>query len=564
MVLERNGYEESIQAAFNYVNPRRYDLSGSGVKGAKRHTKMYDGVAQDAWFDWVDGMQGWAVSEHLNWLRAGISDRRFRDVDPVQRWLDEYTEQMVWEFRNGNFYDVLPEQLQDASSGGTAVNFTEEAKDLSKCVHRVPHPGAYWVAQNDEGEYDVYHEMLTLTTRKALQKFDQPGDSLHPSVRKWAHDAKGCMWQCDFLTCICPADDPAIFERNVTVGNKPWAMVTILYGVHGTTGANTETLLNGPPGDRLVRITGLDYFPPTIWPFRRNSDETYGYAPAMDILCIIEAAQQHAYNLLDMGNFAARPMIAVPEEKRTSFKYLPGERHGFGSEKRIPQVILTGGEYPHAVDREDRIHDLIRKRYGYHVWRMMDLFRAKKERVQATEVLEARSDQARLLVGQMNNFWKRGVQPTFNNVAHIATRAGRMPAPPSELQEMRGKDIIVPIFVGPLSVLQMQSAALEGLRAGLSLIGEVGEILGRHIGPEEAAALYSAVNLPDLGEYILDKSNFPQALINSDQVRQAIVQARRQQAAALQEAQVARELAAASGQLGKEPGQHSLLARAVA
>lgn len=560
----RSGFEDAMQMAFDYVNPRRYDLAGTALKGARRRTKMYDGVAQDAFWDWVNGMIGWGVSEVFPWQRAMIADRRFRESDPVQRWLDEYSEQMDWEIRSGNFYDAFPEQLQDGGSGGTAVMFTEESRDLSRSLHRVPHPGSYWISENDEHEVDVYHERVTMTARQALQRFNRPGDVLHHVVRDWANKAESALTECDFLVCICPADDPAIFDRNMTPGRKPWALVTLLYDTHSGSGVNTDTVLDGPPRDRLVRVDGLDYFPPTVWRFRRNSDELYGFSPAMDVLSVIEAAQQHAYNLLNMGNHAARPMMAVPKEARTEFKYLPGSRFGYGSEKRIPLPVQIGGEYPIAVDREEKIHALIYRRYGSDVWNALKVLQQKKERVQATEVLEARSDQMRLLIGQVNNLWRGGVAPTWNNIARIATRARRMPPPPAELQDAFGKDIVQPAFVGPLMLEQIRVSKLSGLRSGLNLLAEVGEILGRHIGPEEAARLYSAVNLPDLGEYICDNSNFPQKLINSDEVRQAINQARAQRAAAEQEAKIARELAAASGQLAKQPGPDSLLAKGAA
>lgn len=561
--LARSGFEDSVETSWKYVNPRRHRM---GTKGAKRKTKMYDGVAQDAFWTWVDGMRGWAISDSLNWQRAAIADRRFRDRDAVQRYLDEYTEQMSWEFGEGNFYDAIPEQIQDGGSGGTAVMLTEESRDMSKCVHRVPHPADYWVAENDEGEVDVYHELITMTARKAIQKFGKPGDTLHPMIRTWAKDPKMSLWECDFLTCICPADDSAIYERNVTVGRKPWAVATILYAVRSGEGNNTtyQQELDKSPSDRLIRLQGMDYFPATVWRFRRNSDEQYGFSPAMDVMTAIEAAQQLAMNLLDMANFAARPMMAVPEEGRKGFSRLPGSTFDYISPDRLPKAIEYSREYPVGVDREDKIHDLIRSRYGYHVWNMMRVYQQKRERIQATDIIEGRADQARLLVGQMDNFWRGGAKPTYNNVARIAARAGRLPPAPNELQEVMGRDLVIPTFVGPLRQLQILTTKLSGLQSGLDLLGRIAEIVGRHIGPEEAAKIYARVKLPDLAEYVCDHSGFPQSLMNDDETTAAIIQAREQRAAALQEAKVAQSLAAASGQLGKEPGANSLLQRAVA
>lgn len=561
----RDGFEDHMQKAFDYVNPRRYDLRNVHRKGSQRKTGMYDGTAQDAFFTWVDGMIGWGINEGLDWHRAAILERQLRENDAVQKWLQEYTEQMEWEVRTGKYYDVVPEFLQDGGSAGTAVTYTDEARDKSRSVHRIPHPGSYWIAQNEDYEIDVYHEIQTFSARQAIRKFSKPGDTMHPIVKKWSEDAQSSLWECDFLNCICPADDPAIFAKNPTVGNKPWAIVTILYGFSSGDHVNNSQLLNnGEQSQRLIRVGGLDHFPPTVWRFRRNSDELYGYSPAMDVMSVIEALQKHGKNLLDMGNFAANPMLLVPEEKRYSFKRLPGERVGYASEKRTVSTIPYGTEYPIAVDRENKMQQLVYKRYGYGVWNMMEIYREKRERNQVGEIFEARADQARLLSGQFGNFWSGGVRHTYDNIAYLAARAGRMPPAPAELQDYRGKDIVIPVFVGPLSQLQIQSTKLGPIRQGLSLLGEVAEIIGRHVGPEDAAKIYDRINLPDLTEYVCDNTNFPQALMNSDDVVAGLTRAREDQARARAQAETARELAAAAGQLGKEPGPNSLLARGAA
>lgn len=554
----RAGYDGARQKAFDYVNPRRYDMSGSVVKGSQRRTKMYDGVAQEAHMDWVDGILGWGVSESLQWQKASMRDRRFRDDDSVQRHLDEYTEQMEWEFRASNFYDVEPEYLQDASGGGTGTITTEESLDLSRAVHRVPHPGMVWIAEDGEGTVNSYHEKLTLTARQVFDRFNRPDDRLHETVRKWARSPGSSLWDCVLLQCILPADDKAIFPQRMTW--KKWALVTMLYEMHGGSGVVASDLEVKAPKDRMIRVEGVDYFSPTVWRFRKNSDELYGYSPAMDILTVIETAQQHAYNLLNMGNLAANPIMNIPEEGRLEFSRLPGSDYHFGSENRVASAVEMNREYPIAVDREEKIHALIRKRYGWHVWNAVLSLQNKKERVQATEVMEVRADQARLLTGQFNNFWRQGIKPVWNNVARIAERAGRLPEPPGILDEVRGKDLIDIDFIGPFSWIQSSASKLGGLQNGLNLLASVAEIVGRHIAPEEAAEIYDRVRLPDLAEYICDNTSFPQRLMRSDDDVNTRVAARRQQIAAQAQAKQTQQLAAASAQYGKPIDQSSLLA----
>jgi hypothetical protein len=554
----RDGFEDCMQTAFDYVNPRRYDMQGTSVRGAKRKTKMYDGVAQDAFLDWVSGMLGWGVSENNLWQRAAIAEKDLRDSDAVQRFLDDATEQMYWEFNAGNFYDALPEQLQDGGSGGTAVMLTEESSDLGHCLHRVPHPGRYWIAENQDYEVDVYHEMVTMTARQAVQKYSERGDSLPQAVKTWADDPKSALWECRFLECICPADDPSVFGRKAV--SADYALVTLLYDMSAGGGAAADSL-KLTSADRLVRMQPLSYFSSTVWRFRRNSDELYGYSPTMDVMTMIEAAQQHAFNLANMGNRAANPTKFIPKEG-TAWSFLPGATNTYGNEKRIAYTMEMAKEYPIAIDRENKIHELIRKRYGYQVWNMMPLFQAKRERTQATEIMEARADQARLLVGQMNNFWRSGIGPTYDNVWYIASRAGRMPEAPAELQERQGQDIIRPLFVGPLSELQIYANKLTGVQQGLRLLSEVAEIVGRHISAEMAAEIYDNVDLRKLSEHICDYSGFPQKLMRSDAEADARAAERARRALQQEQAATAQKVAAASAQLGKPVSPESLMATA--
>lgn len=554
----RAGYDGQTQKAFDYVNPRRYDMQGTYTKGAQRRTKMYDGTAQEAYSDWVDGMLGWGVSESLQWQRAAMARRQFRDNDAVQRYLDEYTEQMEWEFRASNFYDVEPEWLQDAGSGGTGTILTEESKDLGRAVHRVPHPGMVWIGEDGEGNVNTYHEKITLTARQVRDKYSRPRDRLHPTITKWAADPAASLWDVQLLQCICPADDPAIFPQRLTP--KRYAIVTLLWELHGGTGVPSQDLLVQNAGDRLIRVQGIDYFPATVWRFRKNSDELYGYSPAMDILTVIETAQQHAYNLLTLSNLAADPMMNVPDEGRLEFTRLPGSNFYYRSEQRVASAVEMTRDYPVALDREEKIHNLIRKRYGWHVWNAVLGLQGKRERVQATEVLEVRSDQARLLTGQFNNFWRSGIKPVWNNTARLADRGGRLPDPPSVLDELQGADAIDVDFIGPLSAIQIYSSKLGGLQQAMRLLAEVGEVVGRHIGPEEAAQLYARVNLPDLAEYVCDHGGMPQRLMRSDDEVAEIIGARQRRLAAAEEARTARELAAAGAQLGKPVAENSLLA----
>ncbi len=573
----RYGFEDRMQDAFNWVNPRRYDMSGTATQGAKRKTKMYDGVAQDAFLTWRDGIIGWFVGPAVTsagpgWHKAALGNIRglsftqansLRQDDQVKGYLQDYTDQMRYEFNVSNFYDVEGEWLQDLGSGGTGTVLTEESRDRNRALLRVPHPARYWIEENAEYEVDVYHEKLTLTARQCLQKYDRPDDTLPETIRKWAQDAGSANREVTLLQCIRPADD-AIFDRRIKWSQ--YVLVTLVYEMSGGAGVSvspTSDVMFRNASERLVRIEPLGAFSPTVCRLRKNSDELYGYSQAMDVLCVIEAANQHAFNLLDLGNFAAKPMLNVPDEKRTEFARLPGARFHYGSEKRLVSTVPMGGEYPIAIDREDKLHRLIYARYGYDLWRMMAVYQQKRERNQAYEVSEGRVDQARLMVSQTGNLWHSGFVPIYNAMAGIAGRARRLPEAPALLQDYVGQDVILVDPIGPLALLQELAATVSPLQQGLRFLADIAEIVGRHVSPVMAGQLYHRVNLPDLAEFALDKTGFPRKLMRSDEEVETRVQEDNRRALAQEQAQNAQRLAAASAQLGKPVDETSLLAGGV-
>lgn len=566
----RFGFEDAMQTCYDYVNPRRYDMTGTATKGAKRKTKMYDGVAQDAFLTWRDGIIGWFVGPAVTstgpgWHKAALGHikgldfdrmRSLRDDDSVKLWLQNYTDQMRYEFDTSTFYEIEGEWLQDMGSGGMAVALPEESADLSHTVIRVPHPARWWIDQNRDFAYDVYHEKITLTARQCLQKYNKPGDTLAQTVKDWARDAEQANNEITLVQCVRPAGD-AIFPRRLKWSK--FVLVTYIDSMVSGSGTSPDTAFRAS-SDRLVRIEALNSFTPVITPLRRNSDELYGYSPAMDVLTVIEAAQQHAYNLLNLGNLAANPMMAVPEEGRTSFSRLPKSNYYYGSEKRIPSVIPTAPEYPVAIDRENKLHALIYARYGYDLWRMMSMYQQKRERNQAYEVSEARVDQARLMVSQTGGIWKLGIVPIYNALARIAAEAGRMPEAPAVLQDAVGQDVVLVDPIGPLAQLQELAATVSPLQQGLRFLADIGEVVGRHISPRMAAQLYHRVNLPDLAEFALDKTGFPRRLMRSDDEVAALMQQDQQNEEAAQQAINAQKMAAATAQLGKPIEGNSLLA----
>ncbi|HDY67581.1 MAG TPA: hypothetical protein ENH85_07310, partial [Candidatus Scalindua sp.] len=147
----RKDYENGLWVDISrFVNPRREDITDSSrtnLKGQRHGKDVYDGTPKSALAIWADGMQGFLVSESLNWFRSEMDNPFLNEIDNVRIWLQEYDRAMYSAFRRGNFYSILGEWFRDAGSIGTATLYTEEDIKVGASVHTVIHPREAFIAE---------------------------------------------------------------------------------------------------------------------------------------------------------------------------------------------------------------------------------------------------------------------------------------------------------------------------------------------------------------------------------------------------------------------------------
>lgn len=511
METDRQQYEDLMQDASDWVNPRRQDWTGAS-RGQYRQSKMYSAVAQDAMLTWVDGVLGWGISEAMPWFETRLNVRKARESPALRRYCQEYNEQMMFEFGESNFYEVFPEGLRDGASVGNATMVTLD--DDGTAMDLVCHPRQIWILLDFWGRVIAVHRKFTMTAGQARIFFKGQDDRLSKNLIKDAQDPAQDHNEYEFLHCVCKNDDEAIFEAKQTF--KPWASVYIECGpiLPGSTPQRGNAA-------QMVRLKGFDFNPYTVWLFRRNSDEANGYSPAMDVMVEIYKSQQFGKDLLLASHLSVDPAFMIPEDLRNEYSLLPHGRNFYRDPKKVISPIFQGLNFPIGLDRENACNELIRGRYGYTFWKGLNMMASQKgkERVTATQIMEWQSETAVLLVSQVGNLYRDFVTPIWDKKAAIAQRAGRLPDPPGQLDEYQGKNVIKPRFIGPLAQAQEQLFRMRGIKTGLNMILPL-----EQTHPE----MGDRVNWSETGEDILVSSGFPQRLMFDDDEVQQIQQSRQQ------------------------------------
>ncbi len=514
-----------------YVNSRRELIRGSqrwDKKGQYRGKRSYSGVANAALGIWVDGMQGFMVAPNLTWFKSTMDDWRLNEIDEVRIFLQEYDKAMYAAFRRSNYYGVLGEWFRDAGSIGTAVLYTEEDIANKTEVHIPIHPREVFISEDKHGEVDTLFRKFMLTARQAVQKFGE--EKLSTIIVGNAKDHPEKMHE--FIHAVFPNDEPMFGKLDSA--NKRFKSVHIESSNKGSSDNGEEIIL---------KEKGYDVFPYAVWRYRKNSDEIYGYSPAAEAMAEILTLNQFGKTLLMAAQKSVDPPVNAPEQMRGKIRLEPHGYNYFDNSKDIVSTINTGITFPIGTDREDKLERLIEDKYRVEFF--LVLARSERE-MTATEIMERQSEKAVLMGPQTGRLASEGLRKNFDIVSDIEDRAGRLPSPPPVLLES-SSDISIE-FTGPLAQAQKRMFALQPIMAGLN-------------GMERVSVLFpnapDRINEKKLSEAVLDSTDFPQDLMNSDETVDQIRESRAQALAEQKAMETASQMAEAYPKIKDAPEEGS-------
>jgi len=497
-----------------FVNPRRKDIilsSATNDKGRNLGTSIYDGSPLGALNTWADGMQGLLISNR--WFRSVIDNPLLNKIDRVREWLQIYDLKMYSAFDRGNFYAMLPQWMRDGGSIGTATVFTEEVIGTGKISHTSVHPREVFISENRFGEVDTWHRKFEMTARSAFQKFK---DKVSEQLKKDSEEHPEKKYE--FIHAVYPNDEIVFGKR--TARNKKFRSI----------------YMESKGGDRgkvgqIVRDSGFDTSPYTTWRFRKNSDEVYGRSPAADAMTEVFSLNQFSKTLISAAHLAVEPARNVPVEMRGRVRTNPGGNNYYDDPKRVITTFNSGINYPVGAKEREEVRESMQDKFRV---KFFNAFIGRTGEATREEILAIKSEQAGLLIAQVDMLYIEGLRSIFDIVSDIEDHRGSfteeagMPPVPDEIIESGGR--INFILTGPLAQAQREIRELEPIQKTLGNLSEAAAVLG----PE----MLDVIDKDELAEIIVEAGSYPQIAMNSKEKRQAIRDARAAEAARLQQQQM--------------------------
>jgi hypothetical protein len=511
------------------VYARREDISQNTTyrKGLHKGKDIYDGTPLGALNTWADGMQGFLVSESLNWFRSEMDNPLLNEIDEVREWLQEYDRIMYSAFRRSNFYAIVGEWFRDAGSIGTATLYIEEDIKRDSAVHLCIHPREVFIDENKFGEVDTVFRKFELTARQAVQKFDEKKLSRFIKENAEKHPSK----MHKFVHAVCPNDD-------------------MWYGKRTYKGMEFKsTYVEQEGGDanhkvgNIVREGGYDINPYAVWRFRKNSDEPYGYSPATDGLTEVFSLNQIGKTMIQAAQISVQPALNVHESMRGNVRMTPGgynytddiQKHGI-------QPVTSGINYPIGIDQQERLQKSLEEKYRVNFFQMLTRSDAGKQRKSVEEVRMMKAEQAVLMGPQVDRLYDEGLKKVFDIVSDMEDRAGRLPPAPDVVYDFGGTININ--LTGPLAQSQKELFKIQPIQNGINTLAPMAQLFPQ---------ILDRIDEDEMAEEILETTAFPQRLIRTDEEVQKIRDERAKQQAQAQAQQMALEAADRIPKAGKAP-----------
>lgn len=507
MKEERRYYETGLwEDIAKFVNPRRENIGQdtySNTKGQRRGKEVYDGTPLGALNTWADGMQGFCVSEALNWFRSEMSDDDLNEQDEMKFWLQQYDKRMYLAFRKSNFYGVLPLWLRDAGSIGTATLYGEEDLVKRRMNFIAVHPREIYISENMFGEVDTVFREFEMTIRQIVEKFGE--NKLDESIKKEIEINPEKRYL--MLHCVYPNDN-VVLGSSASDGKKFHSVYMLVQGS-----------ANLPQKTTILREGGYRSNPYVVWRFRKNSDEVYGYSPAADALVEVFKLNQFGKTLVQAAQKSVTPPLNVPVEMRGNVRMTPEGYNYYEDPQRIITPVYERINYPVGIDQLERLQKSIEDKYRVEFFLM--LARAERE-MTAFEISERKSEKSVLMSPQVDSLFV-GLKQVFDMISDSEDQLGSFRNLP-ELPFDIGDANINIILTGPLSQAQSHLFKMQPIRSAINELAPMATLK-----PE----ILDRVDWDEMAEEILEAANFPQKLIRTDDevaaIRQAKAQAAQQQ-----------------------------------
>jgi hypothetical protein len=503
---QRATIETLWQEIAELVWPDRADFTVRRQEGERRGQRQFDSGPQTALEQLSSGLWGAVTNSATDWFHVRHPDPEVSSDSDVHPWLEACRASMRDAFSaNGSaFYAQVQEVYKDLGAFGTACLYVGEREAQGRLVFRAHSVSTFCIDVDDWGQVDTVVRRFRFTARQAHQRW---GDAAGERVLR-ALD-RDPMREFEFLHIVEPNPD-------ADARRDGWRWMPF------------RSLHVSCEGKDVVQEGGFRVLPYCVPRWSTAQGGLYGQSPAMQALADIKVLNQLERLKLVAGQKMADPTLLTADEGTLrSVRAVPGGiiYGGVDADGR-PRVVplVTGADLRVYEAMAEQKRNAIRE--AFHNTLMLMQPRANAT---ATEILERREEQLRLLGPQLSRIETELLDPLTRVVFDMLLDLGAFPQVP-EVLLADGRVKIE--YVSPLTTAQRSGAAANVMRAMQAVVPLSQSMPG----------ILDNFDADEVGRGIARGYDLPAAMLRD---AREVAEQRAQQAAAAAEAQQAAEAAAA-------------------
>ena len=485
----------------DYVLPRRgkfIDLGQSAEGGETRHGKILDGTASRALRFGAAGIHGNLTSPARPWFRLLPPELGMMKSSGVRQWLQHVERIMYAVYAKTNFYQCVHTIYQEEMGFGTGVLLQEE--DILKvCRFTVLTAGEYRLATNTYGEVDTVARLFYMTARQMIQKFTE--EKVSRAVKDAMKDSPNKSFKVLHIVKPNSNRDP----NKIDSGNLPFESTYIEY-------ENDQGIL-------MKKGYNENPFTCPRWDIIAN--ESYGVAPAHDLLGEIKTLQVMRKDVLSALHKTIDPPMNIPTTMKDTFTGLPGGHNWVdpGSQETVKPTYQIQFDIQSTKQDIKEIQQDVKEGFYNDLFLMLSQSPGIQPK-NMMEIAELQEEKLIMLGPVIERQFTELLNPVIARTFAIMWRMGLIPPPPPEIQ---GAEIKVE-YVSFLAQAQ-KKIGIQAINATMAFAGNYAQLF-----PD----ILDKVDVDEAIDAYAEVVGSPQQIIRSKDKVDGIRQARQKQQEMLQ------------------------------
>jgi hypothetical protein len=429
-------------ADLNY--PRENQIVDKNTPGQEKMNRVYDTTAIFASQDMASGLSTNLVPPGQRFFALKASNRELQEVDAVKSYLSVATEITHDLLFASNFMLQLVETLRSMVVFGTGNLFSEFNAKIGGLNFKDYAIGTYQILENSQGRVDGMILKFPMTARQAAQEFENPGKS----VVKALEDPDSTEKEFEFIHVVRPRKQRNLnFSDNL---NMPF-----------------ESIFVNIKDQEVVDEGGFNEFPYQAARWLKSSSEKYGRGIGTELLPHTRQLNQIKADLNEVGGKFARPPLEVLESFEGEVDMSMDALNHVSELNSIKAVQGDArGNFPITKDVLEMERQITKDAYFSSAFApITDLTGDRRGQLEIRQrVLES----FKKIGSPIGRIQSELFTPNIERVVMLLLRNGKLPPVPQELQ---GEDFKVE-YIGALS-LALQSGEVEASQQWIEAVGAI-------------------------------------------------------------------------------------------